>query len=523
MAAKQYQQLTENNTNEPPQYKPLKGLRKIPVYFAFLLPLVAALAKAFTNSYSALSIFVFFVSGSFFVSPALFAGPVFIVTCLLGTATVIVSLNMEGRSLYKAIYQHFLNPKPPEENFDPDPLDIYIINPFSIKNPSWKKFKKFAAPPFAFFLFFLSSMAKGLAMAPGIFNILGLASCGPWGWVILVVAMLAVMGVSAAKEGKKLLKEAGWERWPCTPPNKGVDTLNRKVPSSLKKWSVYILSSVFPLIAALAKAFGYSYGLYMLLAYSYTGSFSALAAVSAYLPLIIVVGIAVALVSLRMEGYSLFKLVRRLFITDEDLGLSSKYYTNNKQDRAAMKRGEEEDLDVCEREIKEKLAKKGWVWAYLEETGSFFCKYIIGWGLPLLTFVAKSSIMMVGSISAIVLLTGCMPITWWLLVIGAVAGVTVGSVSLLKEGVKTHDSIRKYYILYLHRKILPEKTVELGISGKGKGLEDSPATSGSLLSDKTTPTSLLASKNTPREKSRIRNTRKGQGIRGFSCDFRVVA
>jgi len=448
--------------------------RRIAVYFAFLVPFTAAFAKAFTNSFSTLSIFVFCTTGLFIVNPALFAGPVLIVICAMGAATVLVSINMEGRSLYEYLCEELIESpamraKRKAANSS-NPLAYYITYYFSLPFVwldeklekyfpwVWVNIKKYTAPTLALLMFILSSATKGFAMAPGIFNLLaiiGLSTSGAGAWIIIIIAAIAVMGVSAAKEGKKLLKQL--DLW----PDPGNSDPSKGPASPLKKCVVCLVAGFLPLTAALAKACGYSYGFLMLLAFIYTGSFAATAAVSAWLPLIIVMAIGVGCVSLRMEGYSLFKLIRRIWIKDEEIpGLYSKYYIPAEKDRIAIRRDEAKAFDRYEKNIADELGnseKYHWALRRLEQLLSFFCRYIVGWGLPGLTFVAKSSIMMVGTISAIVLLSGGMPITWWLLLIGAIAGLTVGLVSLRKEGVKTHDSVRKYYILFMYKKVCEQE------------------------------------------------------------------
>lgn len=487
------QSLQDSDTPQVPK-SDIGFWHRIAIYFAFLIPFAAACAKAFTNSYSTLSIFVFFTLGIFVVDPALFMGPLLIVICALGIATILVSINMEGRSLYEDLCgfirpkknKKFLATTPADKLEDvssedvssenvssedkairlkqeelgalpdePDALETYITgylaHPFSwidkklkARFPkSWEALKKYAGPALTLFMFFLSSATKGFAMAPGIFNILGLASCGPWAWVILAFAVVAVMGVSAAKEGKKLLKQAGLG-------NKLDIETGAKPAPFWKKWLVYGLSGFLPLVAALAKAFGYSYGVLMLLAYLYTGSFAATAAVSAWMPLIIVVGVGLALVSLRMEGYALFKFFRRLSLSDDAIGLRTKYGIKDEFIRKRIKEGEEECLRKKVEKIEKILEKRpGWRW--FERVTSCLFNYLIAYSLPALAFLGKASIMMVGTISAIVLLSGGMPITWWLLLIGAIAGLAVGLVSLQKEGKKTRACVHKYYTLLMYK------------------------------------------------------------------------
>ncbi len=291
-------------------------------------------------------------------------------------------------------------------------------------------------------------------MAPGIYTILGLASCGPWGWVILGFAVLGVMGVSAAKEGKKLIKQA--ELWTDPKKNK-----NEPLASAWKIGLVYSFASFLPLAAALAKALGYSYGVLMLLAFIYTGSFTATAVVSAWLPLIIVVGIGLFFVSLRMEGYSLFKFMRRWFISDEALLLQTKYYLVESE-RKKQKINDDKLFLSRKKAVQEAFSQEKRLWVrVLEKIATVFFNYILAYGLPFLAFVGKSSVMMVGSISAIVLLTGA-PITWWLLLIGACFGLAVGLVSVGKEGEKTCKSFDKYYTLCMY-KLLGHPEDKLGL------------------------------------------------------------
>lgn len=443
-------------------------------FLIFLLPLTAAFAKAFTNSFSTLSIFVFFTTGVFVVNPALFTGPLFIVICAMGAATVIVSLNMEGRSLYQGLCSRINKKKKRHEEIlnkeferqckelkdNALSIEAYykkvegIIQKIEEKNlkearvnvTPWSKLEESnTAAVLLGFLFIVSSATKGLAMAPGIFNILGLASCGPWAWVILALAAIAVMSVSAAKEGKQLLKKVKFFQPKYNPNEKN------EPPSFLKKFFIYFFSCLLPLVAAGAKALGYSYGLLMLLAYIYTGSFAATAAVSAWLPLIIVVGIGLALVSLRMEGHALFKGIRRLFISDQVLGVKSKYYINDQATREVLKKIENDDLGRMVIAIEKKLKQRPnrfWYWCERVAFGFFS---LLAYSLPALAFIGKSSVMMVGTISAIVLLSGGMPISWWLLLIGAMAGLAVGLVSVFKEGEKTCSCVRKYYTLFIYK------------------------------------------------------------------------
>ena len=178
----------------------------------------------------------------------------------------------------------------------------------------------------------------------------------------------------------------------------------------------------------------------MLLAYCYAGSFTAIGAVSAWLPLVVVVGISLFFVSLRMEGYALFKesskgIMRLLFESKDTLGIDK------------ISKG---DIYKKEQDL-EKYFRGHPVLKWLERLSFYFFNNLIACSLPALAFIGKFSITMVGTISAIVLLSGGMPITSGLLVVGAVAGLCVGLASVLKEGEKTHACVKKYYTLFMHK------------------------------------------------------------------------
>lgn len=435
---------------------------------SWLLPLVAAFAKALGNVYGTFLLYCFLITGSLSLSIALF-NPV-IASCLIACAisVFLVCCLMEGRALAKNIGK-----KIGLDNFE----IRYFWKKLRQRYPQlWQLCAKFGwllgylFAPLTYLLGYLiptlAAMAKGANMAAGtigtltlVFFTLGLITT-PSSWIIAtaIIFSLGVFGASFCKEGVTFRRKFFSYLLPknniitpfahlltnflLNPLKKGI----KKVKKPLGQWQrrqpwlnkpldqfLKGIALIFPWAAAFGKALGNGFGTinFLNMYFNLPAITSALSLepmiLIPYLVILSVVGITVLIDSLCMEGaylkYYLYKWFDNLIgvqTPHEKLHFEMKFAAHTIAHKIATAKHKEPNKYITPPSLTVRLLNG------------------IAWIAPVIAGLAKGCTMGSGIAGILFLLCGLPGMISTLgIIIGSIAlfcGVTVALVSIFKEG-----------------------------------------------------------------------------------------
>ena len=308
------------------------------------LSLVAALAKALGNSYGVLLLYCFLMTGTLTIVASLLNPAIWLVLACSALSVFFVSSFMEGKALAKQIAKWLgADPEAIKKFFDlvkkrcPSAISSFLSKLGYILAP--------ITYILGYVIPILAASAKGATMAAGtigtlvlIFTTLGLVA-GPTGWIVGIAILfgLGVFGASFCKEGVTFRRKFFQY---CLPQENLFSSLFRFIDDYIKpplqrrikniiapigdwqrdipwinkplKIITQFIASLFPLAAALGKALGNGFGLINFLNMycdlpHIVGDVSPEPGVLiAYLLVLAIVGVAITVDSLSMEGYYLW-------------------------------------------------------------------------------------------------------------------------------------------------------------------------------------------------------------------------
>lgn len=446
------------------------------------LPLVAAFAKALGNSYGALLLYSFLITGTLTITASLLNPGIWFLLGCFAFSVFSVSIFMEGKALAKQIAK-WLGFKPKK----PYSLKTHYPNLYSFLATFFSMLGYFLSPftyVLSYLVPFLASLAKGATMTAGtigtltlIFTTVGLVA-NPTSWIIAIAILfgLGVMGASLCKEGFTFKRKFFQY---CLPEKNLLSPLLEVFDKSLKQpfekflktittpignWQrrtpwinkplrliTQIISMLFPMAAALGKSLGNGFGVINFLnMYGHlpqmVGNLTPeLPILITYLVLLSVVGIAITIDSFTMEGYHLWHYLYKsinsfIGVQSKKENLQFKFAFNS--NKIAQKISKHYGMDPNDYAISPSLTVH-----FLSFTA---------WIPSVIAGLAKGCTMGTGMAGILMLALGLPALTSPLgMVVAGTAlfcGFTVALVSIFKEGRTLHRRLSTLLLKYLEHK-----------------------------------------------------------------------